>query len=83
MRWLTLAGLASGVFGAILLALYPFEAIKGWWGEVGEGRMVREYPDGKPPLWRQLARQPLPLKVGFWLIVLGALLATAGTVFGL
>lgn len=79
--WLTLAGIASGVLGALLAAVYTFER-KEVWGEIDDGRMVREYRDGKPRWWRQLRWQSRQLKAGLLLIVLGALLLAAGALLG-
>ncbi len=80
MRWLTLAGLASGVLGALLAAVYPFERLKGMIGELTEGAF-HDYTQGVP-LSAELRRQPRQLKAGLLLIVLGALLAAAGTLWG-
>ncbi len=77
-RWLTLAGIASGVLGALLAAVYTFER-KDVLGEIRHGRMIL----GKPPWWRQLARQPPQLKVGLCLIMLGVPLAAAGALLDL
>ncbi len=83
MRWLTLFGQLLGATGAVCTVLYPFERLKDLVGEMRDGAMVHEYPPGGPPLWKQLRMQPLQLKGGLWLIVVGFALQAVGTLVGL